>query len=321
MQSKRVYARLGTGTKAGTRLSAVKAVACLHCKRGAADGEGLVEHRPQARGSIIDLSRVAAHVRRHVGGQRHGARRTRPRRHDPGRIGLEGHLHPLPSRDREPASGCLESDLRINEQLRTGVDPRLYRLPLLERALGRRVPADHRLASTSPTSSRASSSTTTTWWTASDSASRRGASGSTRSEYLAALGRVPLVSHERAEQTISFLADFVGMLTEPGLERPEGPARREDACSARRRYFTPCSTPSRRGSSGRTPTFGYLGANAPFACGRRARRALTMSSARTTTPSRELTTHGPVPGRSTALILEDRRSRELLLEEPFRPPE
>ena len=35
--------------------------------------------------------------------------------------------------------------------------------------------------------------------------------------YLEALARVPVLSHERVAQTISFLADFVGMLADLGL--------------------------------------------------------------------------------------------------------
>jgi ligand-binding sensor protein/anti-sigma regulatory factor (Ser/Thr protein kinase) len=60
--------------------------------------------------------------------------------------------------------------------------------------------------------------------------------GFDESAYLEALARVPVLSHERVEKTIAFVADFVGMLGEMGLSALLREEKHEELKESEKRY-------------------------------------------------------------------------------------
>ena len=114
-------------------------------------------------------------------------------------------------------SGCLESDLRINRRLAQGLDPSehyAYQCSngLWDVAFPLVVAGEH-----------VASVYTGQFFFDDDDVDRAAFArrarrlGFDEQAYLAALDRVPVISHEQLEKTIRFLADFVGMLGEMGV--------------------------------------------------------------------------------------------------------
>ena len=114
-------------------------------------------------------------------------------------------------------SGCLESDLRINRRLAQGLDPSehyAYRCSngLWDVAFPLVVAGEH-----------VANVYTGQFFFDDDDvdraefARRARRLGFDEQAYLAALDRVPVISHERLQKTVRFLADFVGMLGEMGV--------------------------------------------------------------------------------------------------------
>ena len=147
--------------------------------------------------------------------------------------------------------GCLESDLRINRRLVEGLGPSehyAYRCSngLWDVAFPLVVAGEH-----------VANVYTGQFFFEDDDVDRAAFAerarrlGFDESAYLAALDRVPVISHEHLQKTIGFLADFVEHARRDG---PQGAAARAQARAARReRGEVPAPLRQLRGGSDRLP--------------------------------------------------------------------
>ena len=166
--------------------------------------------------------------------------------------GLAGHLHALPPRaPRDAPAGAWRATCCINRRLVEGLDASehyAYRCSngLWDVAFPLVVAGEH-----------VANVYTGQFFFEDDDVDREAFAerarrlGFDEAAYLAALDRVPVISHARLQKTIGFLADFVGMLGELGLERA---AARAEARAARgERGALPAPLRQRRGGSHRLP--------------------------------------------------------------------
>jgi ligand-binding sensor protein/anti-sigma regulatory factor (Ser/Thr protein kinase) len=133
-------------------------------------------------------------------------------------------------------SGCLESDLRINRRLAQGLDPSehyAYQCSngLWDVAFPLVVAGEH-----------VANVYTGQFFFDDDDvdraefARRARRQGFDEEAYLAALDRVPVISHEHLQKTIRFLADFVGMLGEMGVAALQERRKRAQLVESEERY-------------------------------------------------------------------------------------
>ena len=133
-------------------------------------------------------------------------------------------------------SGCLESDLRINRRLAQGLDPSehyAYQCSngLWDVAFPLVVAGEH-----------VASVYTGQFFFDDDRADRAEFArrarrlGFDEQAYLAALDRVPVISHEHLQKTLRFLADFVGMLGEMGVAALQERRKHEQLVESEERY-------------------------------------------------------------------------------------
>ncbi len=136
----------------------------------------------------------------------------------------------------ETLSGCLESDLRINKRLIEGLGPSehyAYRCSngLWDVAFPLFVAGDH-----------VANIFTGQFFFADDDvdpavfAERARRLGFDEAAYLEALARVPVISHERLQKAISFLGDFVGVLSEMGLAALRREQKHDELKESEERY-------------------------------------------------------------------------------------
>jgi ligand-binding sensor protein/anti-sigma regulatory factor (Ser/Thr protein kinase) len=136
----------------------------------------------------------------------------------------------------ETLSGCLESDLSINQRLVEGLEGSQYHAyrcsnGLWDVAFPLVVGGEH-LANVY----------TGQFFFEDDDVDREAFAARARrlgfdeSAYLEALDRVPVLSHERLQKTIAFLSDFVGMLGELGLSALEHERKHALLEESERRY-------------------------------------------------------------------------------------
>ena len=124
--------------KKGVRdAGAWRGAAPQHRRRGAPDGgRGIRAREPDRSGPR------PASLRQPLPGVRRRARRPRPLRDRPHRHRVAGHLHPLPSRERGHAERVPRERPAHQPAARPGAGPvRALRLPVQQRAVGRRLPA------------------------------------------------------------------------------------------------------------------------------------------------------------------------------------
>ena len=119
--------------------------------------------------------------------------------------------------DPKSSASCLESDLRINERVLAGLDaPKhiAYKCAngLWDVAFPLIAQGEH-LANVFTGQFFYDDDDVDVDWFRAQAAER----GFDQDAYLEALSRVPIVTHEHVERTISFLADFVAILGETGL--------------------------------------------------------------------------------------------------------
>ncbi len=136
----------------------------------------------------------------------------------------------------ETLCGCLESDQRINQRLAEGLDASehyAYRCAngLWDVAFPLVVAGEH-----------VASIYTGQFFFDDDDvdpavfAARARRLGFDEDVYLKALARVPVISHERLQKSIRFLADFVGMLGEMGLSTLQREHKHDQLKESERRY-------------------------------------------------------------------------------------
>jgi PAS domain S-box-containing protein len=166
--------------------------------------------------------------------------------------------------DPETAKGCLESDRRINERLMAGMDaPEHIAYQCANGLWDVAFPLivdDHHLATVF----------TGQFFYDDDDIDverfRRQARehGFDETAYLDALTRVPVLTHEQVEQTISFLADLVGMLSESGLHALRERESHEELQRSQEVLRAVLDTIPAR-VFWKDTDLRFLGANAPFA--------------------------------------------------------
>jgi len=138
--------------------------------------------------------------------------------------------------NEETLRGCLESDLRINERLVEGLgesEHYAYKCAngLWDVAFPLIIAGEH-----------VANIYTGQFFFDDDQvdvasfAARAQRLGFGEKAYLEALARVPVMSHERLEKTIGFLADFVGMLGEMGLSALRRDQKHEELEESEERY-------------------------------------------------------------------------------------
>ena len=139
-------------------------------------------------------------------------------------------------RHEETLRGCLESDLRINQRLLDGLDKSehyAYKCAngLWDVAFPLIVAGEH-----------VANIFAGQFFFDDDEidpasfADRARRLGFDEQAYLEALARVPVLSHERLEKTIAFVADFVGMLGEMGLSALLREEKHEELKESEQRY-------------------------------------------------------------------------------------
>ena len=139
-------------------------------------------------------------------------------------------------RHEETLRGCLESDLRINQHLRDGLgasEHYAYKCAngLWDVAFPLIVAGEH-----------VANIYTGQFFFEDDEvdpaafAARARRLGFDETAYLEALERVPVLSHERLDKTLAFVADFVGMLGEMGLSALLREEKHEELKESEKRY-------------------------------------------------------------------------------------